>query len=130
MKPIDQARNALAFLEDDIHEHAFDKLIWGLGGGGGEGGGGGGHPLPTTRPSSGGARALPGRPELGPGPVEHDPALPPSRDVECRHRVPPSTCSCHLEGGRWLVRRGCTEDILKATVKFEGTDRLGQSFQK
>jgi L-lactate dehydrogenase complex protein LldF len=30
MKPIDQARNALAFLEDDIHEHAFDKLIWGL----------------------------------------------------------------------------------------------------
>jgi L-lactate dehydrogenase complex protein LldF len=30
MKPIDQARNALAFLEDDTHEHAFDKLIWGL----------------------------------------------------------------------------------------------------
>src|SRR5882757_3512766 len=30
MKPIDQARNALAFLEDDTHEHAFDQLIWGL----------------------------------------------------------------------------------------------------
>jgi L-lactate dehydrogenase complex protein LldF len=30
MKPINQARNALAFLEDDTHEHAFDKLIWGL----------------------------------------------------------------------------------------------------
>jgi L-lactate dehydrogenase complex protein LldF len=30
MKPIDQARNALAFLEDETHEHAFDKLIWGL----------------------------------------------------------------------------------------------------
>jgi L-lactate dehydrogenase complex protein LldF len=30
MKPIDQARNALAFLEDDTHEHAFDKLIWEL----------------------------------------------------------------------------------------------------
>ncbi|MGH3843264.1 MAG: LUD domain-containing protein [Pseudonocardiaceae bacterium] len=30
MKPVDQARNALAFLEDDTHEHAFDKLIWGL----------------------------------------------------------------------------------------------------
>jgi L-lactate dehydrogenase complex protein LldF len=30
MKPIDQARNALAFLEDDTHEHAFDTLIWGL----------------------------------------------------------------------------------------------------
>jgi L-lactate dehydrogenase complex protein LldF len=30
MKPIDQARNALAFLEDDTHQHAFDQLIWGL----------------------------------------------------------------------------------------------------
>jgi L-lactate dehydrogenase complex protein LldF len=30
MKPIDQARNALAFLEDETHEHAFDTLIWGL----------------------------------------------------------------------------------------------------
>jgi L-lactate dehydrogenase complex protein LldF len=30
MKTIDQARNALAFLEDETHEHAFDKLIWGL----------------------------------------------------------------------------------------------------
>jgi L-lactate dehydrogenase complex protein LldF len=30
VKPIDQARNALAFLEDDTHEHAFDALIWGL----------------------------------------------------------------------------------------------------
>lgn len=30
MKPIDQARNALAFLEDETHEHAFDQLIWGL----------------------------------------------------------------------------------------------------
>ena len=30
MKPIDQARNALEFLEDETHEHAFDKLIWGL----------------------------------------------------------------------------------------------------
>jgi L-lactate dehydrogenase complex protein LldF len=30
MKPVDQARNALAFLEDDTHEHAFDTLIWGL----------------------------------------------------------------------------------------------------
>src|SRR5712664_2780206 len=30
MIPINQARNALAFLEDDTHEHAFDKLIWGL----------------------------------------------------------------------------------------------------
>jgi iron-sulfur cluster protein len=30
MKPIDQARNALSFLEDETHEHAFDKLIWGL----------------------------------------------------------------------------------------------------
>ncbi|HEY4025485.1 MAG TPA: lactate utilization protein B [Candidatus Dormibacteraeota bacterium] len=30
MKPIDQARNALAFLEDRPHEHAFDRLIWGL----------------------------------------------------------------------------------------------------
>jgi L-lactate dehydrogenase complex protein LldF len=30
MKPIDQARNALAFLEEETHEHAFDTLIWGL----------------------------------------------------------------------------------------------------
>jgi L-lactate dehydrogenase complex protein LldF len=30
MKPVDQARNALAFLEDDTHEHAFDTLSWGL----------------------------------------------------------------------------------------------------
>jgi L-lactate dehydrogenase complex protein LldF len=30
MKPVDQALNALAFLEDETHEHAFDKLIWGL----------------------------------------------------------------------------------------------------
>jgi L-lactate dehydrogenase complex protein LldF len=30
MKPIDHARNALAFLEDQTHEQAFDKLIWGL----------------------------------------------------------------------------------------------------
>jgi L-lactate dehydrogenase complex protein LldF len=30
MKPVDQARNALAFLEDKSHEQAFDKLIWGL----------------------------------------------------------------------------------------------------
>ena len=30
MKPIDQARNALTFLEDETHEHAFDTLIWGL----------------------------------------------------------------------------------------------------
>jgi L-lactate dehydrogenase complex protein LldF len=30
MKPVDQARNALAFLEDESHEHAFDELIWGL----------------------------------------------------------------------------------------------------
>jgi L-lactate dehydrogenase complex protein LldF len=30
MKPIDQAANALAFLEDPTHEHAFDTLIWGL----------------------------------------------------------------------------------------------------
>lgn len=30
MRPIDQARNALAFLEDETHEHAFDKLVWGL----------------------------------------------------------------------------------------------------
>src|SRR5258708_39375579 len=30
MKPIAQGRNALAFLEDETHEHAFDKLIWGL----------------------------------------------------------------------------------------------------
>jgi L-lactate dehydrogenase complex protein LldF len=30
MKRIDQARNAVAFLEDETHEHAFDKLIWGL----------------------------------------------------------------------------------------------------
>jgi L-lactate dehydrogenase complex protein LldF len=30
MRPVDQARNALAFLEDDTHEHAFDELIWGL----------------------------------------------------------------------------------------------------
>jgi L-lactate dehydrogenase complex protein LldF len=30
MKPIDQARNALAFLEEETHEHAFDRLIWGL----------------------------------------------------------------------------------------------------
>jgi L-lactate dehydrogenase complex protein LldF len=30
MKPIDQARAALAFLEDETHEHAFDTLIWGL----------------------------------------------------------------------------------------------------
>jgi L-lactate dehydrogenase complex protein LldF len=30
MKRIDQAHNALAFLEDETHEHAFDKLIWGL----------------------------------------------------------------------------------------------------
>jgi L-lactate dehydrogenase complex protein LldF len=30
MKAVDQARNALAFLEDDTREHAFDKLIWGV----------------------------------------------------------------------------------------------------
>jgi L-lactate dehydrogenase complex protein LldF len=30
MQSIDQARNALAFLEDETHEHAFDTLIWGL----------------------------------------------------------------------------------------------------
>jgi L-lactate dehydrogenase complex protein LldF len=30
VKPIDQARAALAFLEDETHEHAFDSLIWGL----------------------------------------------------------------------------------------------------
>jgi L-lactate dehydrogenase complex protein LldF len=30
MKPVDQARNALAFLEDESGEHAFDTLIWGL----------------------------------------------------------------------------------------------------
>jgi L-lactate dehydrogenase complex protein LldF len=30
MRPVDQAGNALAFLEDETHEHAFDTLIWGL----------------------------------------------------------------------------------------------------
>ena len=30
MKPVDQVRNALAFLEDPTHEQAFDKVIWGL----------------------------------------------------------------------------------------------------
>lgn len=30
MRPVDQARNSLAFLEDQTHEHAFDTLIWGL----------------------------------------------------------------------------------------------------
>src|ERR1700739_3828051 len=30
MTSVDQARNALAFLEDDAHERAFDTLIWGL----------------------------------------------------------------------------------------------------
>lgn len=30
MKPVDQARNALAFLEEHDHQHAFDTLIWGL----------------------------------------------------------------------------------------------------
>jgi L-lactate dehydrogenase complex protein LldF len=30
MKPVDRARNALAFLEDEAHERAFDTLIWGL----------------------------------------------------------------------------------------------------
>lgn len=30
MRSVDQARNALAFLEDETHERAFDTLIWGL----------------------------------------------------------------------------------------------------
>jgi len=30
MKPVDQVRNSLGFLEDPTHEHAFDTLIWGL----------------------------------------------------------------------------------------------------
>jgi L-lactate dehydrogenase complex protein LldF len=30
MKPVDQARNALAFLEDETHQQSFDNLIWGL----------------------------------------------------------------------------------------------------
>jgi L-lactate dehydrogenase complex protein LldF len=30
MKSVDRARNALAFLEDEAHERAFDTLIWGL----------------------------------------------------------------------------------------------------
>ncbi len=30
MNSVDQARNALAFLEDEAHERAFDTLIWGL----------------------------------------------------------------------------------------------------
>jgi L-lactate dehydrogenase complex protein LldF len=30
MKPADPVRNALDFLEDETHEHAFDTLIWGL----------------------------------------------------------------------------------------------------
>lgn len=30
MKPVEQACNALAFLEDKTAEHAFDELIWGL----------------------------------------------------------------------------------------------------
>jgi L-lactate dehydrogenase complex protein LldF len=30
MTSVDQARNALAFLEDEPHERAFDTLIWGL----------------------------------------------------------------------------------------------------
>jgi L-lactate dehydrogenase complex protein LldF len=30
MTSVDQARNALAFLEDQAHERAFDTLIWGL----------------------------------------------------------------------------------------------------
>jgi L-lactate dehydrogenase complex protein LldF len=30
MKSVDQARNALAFLEDDAHGRAFDTLIWNL----------------------------------------------------------------------------------------------------
>ncbi|MGW2934510.1 lactate utilization protein B [Streptomyces sp. NPDC001156] len=30
MKAVDQAHNALAFLEDEPHERAFDELIWGL----------------------------------------------------------------------------------------------------
>jgi L-lactate dehydrogenase complex protein LldF len=30
MTSVDQARNALGFLEDDPHERAFDTLIWGL----------------------------------------------------------------------------------------------------
>ena len=49
------------------------------------------------------------RAELVPGPVEHDAALPPARDVKCRHRGPPSTCWYRPAdaGGSWLVRRGC-----------------------
>ena len=30
MTSVDQARNALGFLEDEPHERAFDTLIWGL----------------------------------------------------------------------------------------------------
>jgi L-lactate dehydrogenase complex protein LldF len=30
MKPVDQARNALEFLEDEAHMRTFDTLIWGL----------------------------------------------------------------------------------------------------
>jgi L-lactate dehydrogenase complex protein LldF len=30
MKAVDQAGNALAFLEDEAHQQPFDALIWGL----------------------------------------------------------------------------------------------------
>jgi hypothetical protein len=68
------------------------------------------------------------RAELVPGPVEHDPALPPSRDVECRHRGPLHTNWCRRErGGSWLVRRGGNEELMVGTVKFDSYGRLGQN---
>jgi hypothetical protein len=68
------------------------------------------------------------RPDLAPTPVEHDPTLPPSRDVERRHRGPPphaGTAAVAAVVGWYGADVSGVR--LAATVKFDSYDQLGQN---
>jgi hypothetical protein len=68
------------------------------------------------------------RAELVPGPVEHDAALPPTRDVKCRHRGPPPRAGT-AAGAAAVGWYGAdvSEVLVAATVKFDSYDRLASN---
>jgi hypothetical protein len=68
------------------------------------------------------------RPELDPDPVEHDATLPPSRDVERRHRGPPphaGTAAVAAVVGWYGADVSGVR--VAATVKFDSHDQLAQN---
>jgi hypothetical protein len=65
------------------------------------------------------------RAELVPGPVEHHAALPPTRDVECRHRGPPPRAgTAAIAAVVGWYGADVSEVRVAATVVFDSYDRL------